>query len=100
NAQTEPRTTAIVITSGLDVWYGAGAFWKSMIAPTAIAISPATVKAPWEVTWTSTTRSATPASRRMKPAQLIGSTEKPKSAVMRATSPGEPGSTTAGWKIS
>src|SRR5205814_7190416 len=100
NAQIEPSTTATAITSGFDVWYGAGAFWKRKIAPTAMAISPATVNAPCEATCTSTTSNATPASSRMKPAQFTGSTEKPNSAVISATSPSAPGSTTPGWKIS
>src|SRR2546421_1576620 len=100
NAQIPPSTTAIVITSGFDVWYGVGAFWNSMIAPTARQIRPATVKAPCDVTCTSATSSPTPASSRTMPRQLTGSTEKPKSAVINATSPSAPGSTTPGWKIS
>ena len=41
NAQTAPSATATPITSGFDVWYGAGAFWNSMIEPTARQTSPA-----------------------------------------------------------
>ena len=40
NAQKPPSSAVTVTTSGTDVWYGAGALWKSVIRPTAIATSP------------------------------------------------------------
>ena len=45
-AQRPPSSTVIVITSGSEVWYGAGRLWKSVIIPIDIATSPESVSAP------------------------------------------------------
>jgi hypothetical protein len=99
-AQKPPRTPVTVTTSGTDVWYGAGALWKSVTSPIAIATSPDSVSAPCDVTCASTTSSATPSSTRVSPAQESGSTLKPKSAVTMQIAPNAPGMTTPGWKSS
>jgi len=93
-ASVRPRTR------GTEVWYGDGALWKSISIPTPSAISPETESAPWVTTCASTTSSPRPSRISASPAQLIGSTEKPKSAVTSETPPRAPGSTTPGWKIS
>src|SRR5207247_2204467 len=99
-ARKPPRGTGVVTTTGRDVWYGEGALRKSMIEPIARQISPATLIAPWLVTCTSMMSKVIPSRSSASPPQLIGSTENPKSAVMRETAPSAPGSTTPGWKIS
>ena len=82
------------------MWYGAGALWKSMIAPIARQTIPATLIAPWLTTCRSITSSAIPSRSSASPPQLIGRTEKPNRDVMSATAPSAPGSTTPGWKTS
>ncbi len=87
-------------TIGIDVWYGAGALWKSITMPNPSAMRPETVSAPCETTNASITSRPMPSRISPRPLQEIGSTEKPNSAVSRATAPSAPGSTTPGWKIS
>ena len=90
----------IASTSGVDVWYGAGALWNSMIIPIESAMRPATVSAPCVRTCASITNNATPNRISTIPTHEIGSTENPNSATSSATAPSAPGSTTPGWKIS
>ncbi len=99
-AQNPPRISVRVTTSGIEVWYGAGALWNRVINPTAIATNPERVSAPCEVTCASTTSSVTPSSTSVRPAQESGSTEKPKSAHTMQIAPNAPGITTPGWNSS
>src|SRR6185437_6789464 len=99
-AQKPPSTSVTLATSHTDVWYGAGALWKSVTNPTAIATSPDNVSAPWLVTWASITSSATPSRTRINPPHEIGSTENPNSAQIMQIAPNAPGITAPGWKSS
>ena len=90
----------IVITSGIEVWYGAGESWKSMTIPNASAMSPESVSAPCVGDVRSTTSSATPSRTSPSPVHEIGSTEKPNSAVSSETAPKRARQHDAGWKIS
>ena len=89
----------LAITSGFDVLYGAGAFWKSMIAARPRGDQPGhgerAVRRHVHVDRRAT---RAPRSDQREPAQLIGRTEKPKSAVTSATAPSAPGSTTPGME--
>ena len=87
-----------VTTSQTFVWYGAGALWKSVISPTAIATSPDSVSAPWVTTCASITSSAAPSSTSIRPAQESGRTEKPKSAQTMQIAPNAPGMHDAGME--
>ncbi len=87
-------------TMGIDVWYGAGALWKSVMKPMAIATSPDNVNAPCDVTCASTISSTTPSMTRTKPPHESGSTEKPNSAHTMQIAPNAPGMIAPGWKSS
>ena len=100
NAQKRPSGTVTASVSQTEVWYGAGALWKSSNMPTVRLIKPEMVSAPCVTTCASITRSATPSRISASPTHEIGSTEKPKSAVSSATAPSAPGRTIPGWKIS
>ena len=73
-AQKRPSGTVTESVSQTDVWYGAGALWKSINMPTVRLISPEIVSAPWVTTCASITRSATPSRISTNPTQSIGRT--------------------------
>ena len=85
-------------TSGTDVWYGAGALWKSISIPTARLIRPDDRQRAVRDHVRVDHEQRDPEQDQREPAHEIGSTEKPKSAVRSETPPSAPGQHDAGME--